>query len=81
MRIEISTQATKDFEALPKNVQQQADKQISYLVKNIRHPSLRAKKYKGVKNKWQARINDDYRFYFWIHEDIYFIVSIIKHPK
>lgn len=81
MRIEISKQAAKAFEALPENVQCQVDKQFLLLIQNLRHTSLRAKKYKGVKNKWQARVNDNYRFYFWIHEDIYFIVSIRKHPK
>jgi len=30
---------------------------------------------------WQARVNDDYRFYFRIAGDEYRILRIIPHPK
>ena len=44
-------------------------------------PSLRAKKYKGANNLWQARVNRDWRFYFMIVSGLYTIVAIVAHPK
>ena len=37
-------------------------KQLNFLVRNLHHPSLRAKKYDEANDRWQARINDDWRF-------------------
>ena len=39
------------------------------------------KKYDEVQDVWQARINDDWRFYFTIARGTYTISSIIPHPK
>jgi len=30
---------------------------------------------------WQARVNQDWRFYFQIRGDTYVIVTIVRHPK
>jgi len=38
---------------------------------------LRAKKYDEAKDRWQARVNKDWRFYFKIEGDTYFIVDLI----
>jgi plasmid maintenance system killer protein len=51
------------------------------LEQNLRHPSLRAKKYDERQDLWQARVNKDWRFYFLIRDDIYYIVDITPHPK
>ncbi|OGM93600.1 hypothetical protein A2935_03195 [Candidatus Wolfebacteria bacterium RIFCSPLOWO2_01_FULL_47_17b] len=58
-----------------------ADKQFSFLLRNIRHPSLRAKKYDETRSIWQARISDNLRFYFKIRGDEYYVLTIVKHPK
>ena len=39
-------------------------KQSSFLLQNLHPPSLRAKKYDESKDRWQARVNDDWRFLF-----------------
>jgi mRNA interferase RelE/StbE len=57
------------------------EKQIRLLEVNLRHSSLRAKKYDESKNIWQARVNRDWRFYFTIQDDIYRIEDVIPHPK
>jgi len=51
------------------------------LEQDLRHPSLRAKKYDEARDLWQARVNKAWRFYFVIQNDTYFIVDIIPHPK
>lgn len=77
----LSERALRDYAALSKAVQKRVNKQLVLLLRDIRHPSLRAKKYDEAKDVWQARLNKEYRFYFQIREDIFYILTIIKHPK
>ena len=57
-------------------------KQFSYLLQDYRHPSLNAKKYHDASDElWQARIDRGYRFYFFVQNPQYIVVSIIHHPK
>jgi plasmid maintenance system killer protein len=56
-------------------------KQVKFLERNLRHPTLRAKKYDESLGLWQARVNQDWRFHFLIRDDIYYIVNITPHPK
>ncbi len=56
-------------------------KQTRFLINDLRHPSLRAKKYDESQNIWQARLDRDIRFYFSIEADAYIFHKIKKHPK
>jgi plasmid maintenance system killer protein len=62
-------------------VQRAFIKQLNFLVRNLQHPSLHAKKYDEAKDRWQARVNNDWRFYFTIEDDTYVIDDVIPHPK
>jgi hypothetical protein len=42
---------------------------------------LNAKKYNEAEDKWQARINKDWRFYFRIVGDRYIVTDLMPHPK
>ncbi len=53
----------KDSREAPLEVQKPFDKQAQLLAQNLRHPSLRAKKYDEA-DLWQGRVNRDWRFYF-----------------
>ena len=81
MRIRLSHTALMQYRNLPQRLQKKVDEQFEYLMEDIRHPSLHAKKYKGTDDLWQARIDKDWRFYFFIVALHYIIVSVIKHPK
>jgi mRNA-degrading endonuclease RelE of RelBE toxin-antitoxin system len=82
MRIDFTPRARKDYQSLPEPARKQAKKQLSFLIDDLRHPSLNAKKYEeGGEGAWQARVNRDYRFYFLIEEDTYVIPRIIPHPQ
>ncbi len=81
MRFVLSDKVKVKYETLQTRLQKQVIKQLDFLVKNIRHPSLHAKKYDEATGLWQARVNKDWRFYFLITADAYYIVSIRKHPK
>jgi len=62
-------------------VKKDFQKQVRFLLNNLRHPSLRAKKYDESKGIWQARVNRDWRFYFVIDGDVYRCLDIMPHPK
>jgi len=81
MDVQHSAASAKAFVEAPRAVQKAYLKQVAFLKENLHHPSLRAKKYAGAKNLWQARVNQDWRFYFLIIDDVYLITDIIPHPK
>lgn len=81
MKVHYSEQTDKILETLPANVRKAFFKQVKFLEENLRHPSLRAKKYDEAADLWQGRVNKSWRFYFLIQEDTYYIVDIIPHPK
>lgn len=81
MEIFRSTRFERSYAKAPPQVQRSFDKQSLLLLQNLHHPSLRAKKYDESRNLWQARVNRDWRFYFLIQDDVYYIVDMIPHPK
>lgn len=81
MKLFFTQRGQRDYETLPRARRELADKQFDFLVKNLRHPSLKAKKYAEGRGIWQARVTQDYRMYFLIDGDKYVILAITKHPK
>lgn len=81
MKIDYLRKALKSLEDAPAEVRKAFFKQVAYLEIDLRHPSLRAKKYDESKDRWQARVNRDWRFYFSIAGDTYVIRDIVPHPK
>ena len=79
-RLRFTDRAEDDYTRLSPKLKAQADKQLDFLAKDLRHPSLRAKKYDESRDLWQARISRDYRVYFLIERDTYIILTIRKHP-
>ena len=81
MRVLFSNQFTRAFQDAPERVQREFGKQLSHLLRNLRHPSLRAKKYDEARDIWQARVSGEWRFYFRIEGDLYHLIDITAHPK
>ena len=81
MNLRLTSKAERDYDALSPPLQARVDKQLALLLQNLRHPSLRAKKYDDKNDIWQARVTQGYRFYFRIQGDTYEIVAITPHPK
>jgi len=81
MKVEYSDAVTETLATASPAVQKAFFKQVTFLQQNLHHPSLRAKKYNEAKDRWQARVNKDWRFYFTIIDDTYHILKLIPHPK
>lgn len=79
MRIVFSEPFQKRYKYSSDLLKKRFKKQLVFLVKDLRHPSLRAKKFNEAEDVWQARINGHYRFYFQIRGDTYHILNIRKH--
>jgi hypothetical protein len=71
----------RSYSDAPVRVQKRCDKQLALLAQDLRHPSLRAKKYDEARSIWQGRVNRSWRFYFLIEGDLYYLLDIMPHPK
>lgn len=54
----------KDYKSLPSDIQKLADKQLTHLLRNPRHPSLKIKKMQDSRDIWEGRVTYAYRFTF-----------------
>jgi mRNA-degrading endonuclease RelE of RelBE toxin-antitoxin system len=81
MRLAYLPRALRALDDAPPEVRKAFFKQVKFLQQDLRHPSLRAKKYDETQGRWQGRINGDWRFYFNITKDTYVIRDIMPHPK
>ena len=81
MNVRLSLQFERSYANAPLQVQKLFDRKLALLVQNLRHPSLRAKKYDEARDIWQARIDRAWRFYFQIRGDTYYLLNITPHPK
>ena len=81
MVIRFTDKATRDYAALPAAARKAFKQQLGFLLANLRHPSLHAKKYDESQDVWQARVSRNWRFYFTVDGGVYVILTIIPHPK
>lgn len=81
MRLFYTDRFLKSYGQAPVAIQGAFDRRVALLLANLRHPSLRAKKYDAARGIWQARVTRDWRFYFTIERDTYYLLDIISHPK
>ncbi len=59
----------KEYNNLPKEIQKAFDEKLSLFLKQTSHPSLRAKRIQGTKNRWEGSITMKYRFTFEFLKD------------
>lgn len=81
MRANATRRFARELDAAPAAVQRAFEKQLAYLLRELRHPSLQAKKYDETRGLWQARVTLAWRFYFTIEGDTYILRTIRAHPK
>lgn len=81
MRLQYTQSALQTISELPLPLRKALYKQAAFLLQNLHHPSLHAKKYSEAEDTWQARVNRNWRFYFKIVGDTYIITDVMAHPK
>ena len=81
MRVRFSERFRRSYENVPPVIQRTFHRKLVFLLQDLRHPSLRAKKYDEARDLWQARVTRGWRFYFTIEGDTYRLHDIIAHPK
>jgi mRNA interferase RelE/StbE len=81
MILQFSKHFVRSHAKAPKAIREAFAKQSQFLLQNLQHPSLHAKKYDETRDLWQARVTKDWRFYFKIVDDTYRLEDIKKHPK
>jgi len=81
MRAQFSERFIRSYEGAPAEIRRAFDRKLALLLQDLRHPSLRAKKYDEARDIWQARVTRGWRFFFRIEDDAYRLLDIIAHPK
>lgn len=81
MKLAYSHRTLTDLGKAPQMIRRAFFKQVVFLAADLRHPSLRAKKYDEFRDVWQARVTGSWRFYFRIEGERYYIISVQRHPK
>ena len=81
MNIDCLPRALEALKDAPADVRKAFFRQVTFLAGNLHHPSLHAKKYDESRDRWQALVNKNWRFYFNIVGDSYVIRDIIPHTK
>ena len=79
MKLVLPDPAIESLSDAPPNIRRAFEKQLRFLLSNLQHPSLHANKYDESKDLWQARVSQNWRFYFTIINDT--IEDVIAHPK
>ena len=79
MQIRTTRHFDRAYAKAPPAIKRALLKQVTFLLDDIHHPSLRAKKYDA--QRWQARVSRDWRCYFRIEGDRYILLDIMPHPK
>ncbi len=69
VRIRRTKSFLSDYQSLPAVIRSRVDKQLTVLLENPRHPSLRLKKLKGT-DKFEVRITKGYRLTFRYSDQI-----------
>lgn len=82
MRFLVTEHFAKCYKNLPLSVQAQVDKQLSLLLENPKHPSLKIKKVRGTGGViFEGRISKNYRFTFQIEKDTYVLRKVGPHNR
>ena len=64
MKVSFTERFRRSYRGGTNPVRQAFDKQLAHLLRDLRHPSLRAKKYDVARDIWQARVSGGWRLGF-----------------
>jgi len=69
----------KDYQKLPAEIQRRVDEKLRFLLRDLRHPSLRVHKLRGVEELWEFSVTMNYRVIFEIEGEYYVLLGVGPH--
>ncbi|MDZ7832271.1 MAG: hypothetical protein U5L07_11010 [Desulfobacterales bacterium] len=69
----------KQYQGLPKDIQQTFNEKLRLFLDDTSHPSLRAKKIQGTKDIWEGSVTMKYRFTFHFEGNTVIFRTISTH--
>lgn len=79
MKFETTRPFERDYARLPAELKDRADKQLTLLLANPLHPSLRLKRLQGSGDFWEVRVSRSYRVTLEIAQDTYILRRVGTH--
>jgi len=79
MKIRCIDRLKKDYRELPLDIQQGVDQKLRFPLRDLRHPSLRAHKVRGVEGLSEFSVTMTYRALFEIEGEYYVLVGVGPH--
>ena len=79
MRIRRTDRFKKDYQRLPSHIQGRVDEKLRFLLRDLRHPSLRVHKLWGAEGLWEFSVTIEYRVIFEIEGEYYVLLGIGPH--
>ena len=76
---QFSKRLKKEYNSLPKEIQNAFDQKLELLLLDIFHPSLRAKRIQGTSDRWEGSVTMKYRFTFQFSGDTLIFRAIGTH--
>jgi mRNA-degrading endonuclease RelE of RelBE toxin-antitoxin system len=81
MELFLACEFKKDYQRLPKHLQKRTDEKLFFLLQDIRHPSLRVKKYRKQKGLLELSVTRQYRCLFTIKDRFYYLITVGPHDE
>jgi mRNA-degrading endonuclease RelE of RelBE toxin-antitoxin system len=79
VRVRRTRRFKKDYQNLPSDIQQRVDEKLRFLLHDIRYPSLRVHKLRGVEGLWEFSVTMNYRVIFEIEGEYYVLLAVGPH--
>ena len=76
---QFSKKFQKEYQSLPKKIQDNFNKKLSLFLENMFHPSIRTKRIQGTKYRWEGSITMKYRFTFNLYNNTVLFRTIGTH--
>jgi mRNA-degrading endonuclease RelE of RelBE toxin-antitoxin system len=69
----------RDYQNLPSDIQRRVDEKLRFLLHDMRYPSLRVHKLRGVEGLWEFSVTMNYRVIFQIQGEHYILLAVGPH--
>ncbi len=76
---QFSKRFKKEYNTLSREIQNAFDKKLDLFLDDTTHPSLRVKRIKGTKHRWEGSVTKNYRFTFEVIEKTVLFRTIGTH--